>query len=58
VTIELEPSLERDIKERQKSDEKISEICQLISEWKGTNFQEDSEGVIWFKDGLCIPVTP
>jgi hypothetical protein len=55
VTVELEPTLEQDIREGQKDDEKISEICQLISEGKGKDFQEDAEGVIWFKDRLCVP---
>jgi hypothetical protein len=52
VTFELEPNLERDISEGQKDDEKISE---LISEGKGKDYQEDGEGVIWFKDRLCVP---
>jgi hypothetical protein len=30
VTVELEPTLEREIKEAQKNDEKISEIRRLI----------------------------
>jgi hypothetical protein len=55
VTIELEPTLEREIKEAQKNDEKITEIWQLILEGRGKDFQEDAEGVIWFKDRLCVP---
>jgi hypothetical protein len=55
VTVELEPTLEREIKELQKNDEKISEIRQLILEGKGKDFREDAEGVIWFKDRLCVP---
>jgi hypothetical protein len=39
VTVELEPTLEWDIKEGQKDDENISEIRQLISEGKGKDFQ-------------------
>jgi hypothetical protein len=54
VTVELEPTLERDIREGQKDDEKISEICQLILEGKGKDFREDAEGVICFKDRLCV----
>jgi hypothetical protein len=38
VTVELEPTLERDIKEGQKSDEKINEIRQLILEGRGKDF--------------------
>jgi lipopolysaccharide biosynthesis regulator YciM len=38
VTIELEPTLEREIKEAQKNDEKIYEIRQLILERKRQRF--------------------
>jgi hypothetical protein len=55
VTVELEPTLEQEIKEVQKNDEKISEIRQLILEGKGKDFREDTEGVVWFKDRLCVP---
>jgi hypothetical protein len=55
VTIELEPTLEREIKEAQKNDEKISEIRRLILDGRGNDFREDEEGVIWFKDRLCVP---
>jgi hypothetical protein len=54
VTIELEPTLEQDIKKGQKYDEKINEIRQLIIDGKGKDFREDV-GVVWFKDRLCIP---
>jgi hypothetical protein len=55
VTIELELTLEREIKEAQKNDEKISEIRRLILDGRGKDFREDAEGVIWFKDRLCVP---
>jgi ribonuclease HI len=55
VTVELEPTLEQDIRKGQKDDKKINEIRQLIIDGKGPNFREDAEGVIWFKDRLCIP---
>ena len=55
VTVELEPTLERDIKEGQKDDENINKIWQLILEGRGKEFREDEEGVIWFKDRLCFP---
>jgi hypothetical protein len=42
VTVELEPTLEREIKEAQKNDEKISEIRQLILEGRGKDFREDA----------------
>jgi ribonuclease HI len=55
VTVELEPTLEQDIRKGQREDEKINEIQQLIIDGKGPDFREDAEGVIWFKDRLCIP---
>jgi hypothetical protein len=55
VTVELEPTLEQEIKEAQKNDEKISEIRRLILEGRGKEFRKDVEGVIWFKDHLCVP---
>jgi hypothetical protein len=55
VTIELEPTLEQDIRKGQKDDEKIKEIRQLIIDGKGKDFREDAEGVVWFKDRLCVP---
>jgi hypothetical protein len=55
VTVELEPTLEQEIKEAQKNDEQINEIRQLILEGRGKDFREDAEGVVWFKDHLCVP---
>jgi hypothetical protein len=55
VTVELEPTLEREIKEGQKDDENINKIRQLILEGRGKDFREDEERVIWFKDRLCVP---
>jgi hypothetical protein len=55
VTIEVEPTLEQDIMKGQKDDEKINGIRQLIKEGKGKDFREDAEGVVWFKDRLCVP---
>jgi hypothetical protein len=55
VTIELEPTLEQDIRKGQKDDEKINEIRQLMIDGKGKDFREDAEGVVWFKDRLCVP---
>jgi hypothetical protein len=37
------------------TDEKINEIRQLIIDGKGKDFREDAEGVVWFKDRLCVP---
>jgi hypothetical protein len=42
VTVELEPTLEQEIKEAQKNDEKISEIWQPILGGRGKDFREDA----------------
>jgi hypothetical protein len=55
VTVELEPTLEQDIKNGQKDDEKINKIRQLIIDGKGPDFREDVEAVVWFKDRLYVP---
>ena len=55
MTIELESTLESKIKEGKKDDEKINEIRQLILEGRGKYFREDVEGVVWFKDRMCVP---
>jgi hypothetical protein len=54
VIVELEPTIERDIKDGQKNDKKINEIRQLILDGKGKDFLEDTKGVVWFKDRLCV----
>jgi hypothetical protein len=54
VTVELEPTLEQDIRKGQREDEKINEIRQLIIDGKGPDFHEDAKGVIWFKDRMCV----
>jgi hypothetical protein len=55
VTIELEPTLEQDIRKGQNDDERVNEIRQLIIDGKGKDFREDAEGVAWFKNRLCVP---
>jgi hypothetical protein len=47
-------TLEQDTRKGQKDDEKINEIQQLIIDGKGPDFCEDAEGVVWFKDRLCV----
>jgi hypothetical protein len=38
----------------QKNDEKINEIRQLILQGRDIDFWENAEGVVWFKDRLCV----
>jgi hypothetical protein len=55
VIVELEPTLEQDIRKGQKDNEKINEIRQLIIAGKDPDFHEDTEGVVRFKDRLFVP---
>jgi hypothetical protein len=54
-TIEVEPTLEQEIRKGQISDAKIQEIKDLITEGIGPKFMEDEQGTIWFKNWICVP---
>jgi hypothetical protein len=36
-------------------DAKIQEIKDLITEGRGSEFTEDEQGTIWFKNRICVP---
>jgi hypothetical protein len=55
VTIELEPTLEQEIRKGQIGDAKIQDIKDLITEGRGLDFIEDEQGTIWFKNRICVP---
>jgi hypothetical protein len=55
ITIEVEPTLERDIRKGQVGDAKIQEIKGLMAEGRGPDFMEDEQGTIWFKNRICVP---
>jgi hypothetical protein len=55
ITIELEPTLEQEIRKGQIGDAKIQEIKDLITEGRGPDFTEDEQGTIWFKNRICVP---
>jgi hypothetical protein len=50
VTIEVESTLEQEIRKGQIGDAKIQEIKDLITEGRGPEFTEDEQGTVWFKD--------
>jgi hypothetical protein len=54
-TIEVEPTLEQEIRKGQIDDAKIQEIKDLITEGRGPEFTEDEKGTIWFKNQICVP---
>jgi hypothetical protein len=47
VTMEVEPTLEAEIREGQLEDAKWKEIRQLIWDNKTSDFLEDSQGTLW-----------
>jgi hypothetical protein len=54
VTVELEPTLEREIKEAQKNDEKTSEIRQLILEKEEAKNFEKMQKVWYGSRTACV----
>jgi hypothetical protein len=53
--MQVESTLEQEIHKGQESDEKIKEIKTLISLGKASDFIEDKQGSIWFKNRICVP---
>ena len=47
VTIEVEPTLEQEIRKGHIGDAKIQEIKDLITEGRGPKFTEGEQGTIW-----------
>ncbi|WVZ79890.1 hypothetical protein U9M48_027415 [Paspalum notatum var. saurae] len=55
VVLEVGATLEQDIRKGQQTDEKIQAIKQSIKEGRSSEFTEDEEGVVWYKQRLCVP---
>ncbi|WVZ75698.1 LOW QUALITY PROTEIN: hypothetical protein U9M48_023733 [Paspalum notatum var. saurae] len=55
ATFEAEPTLEREIRNHQKTDEKIQEIREQIKLGKAPHFREDEQGTVWYKNRICVP---
>jgi hypothetical protein len=54
VTIDVEPTLEQEIRKGQIGDAIIQEIKDLVTEDRGPEFTEDEQGIGWFKDWICV----
>jgi hypothetical protein len=54
VTIDVESTLEQEIRKGPIGDAKIQEIKDLITEGRGPEFTEDEQGTVWFKDMICV----
>jgi hypothetical protein len=55
VRMEVEPTLEVEIREGQLEDAKLKEIRQLIQGNKTRDFLEDSQGTLWLGRQICVP---
>ena len=55
ITIEVEPTLEQEIRKGQLEDAKIKEIRELMEIGKAPEFTEDEQGTIWFRKRICVP---
>jgi hypothetical protein len=53
VVMEVEPTLEAEIREGQLEDDKLKEIRQLIRDNKTSAFSEDSQGTLWLGKRMC-----
>jgi hypothetical protein len=52
---EVGSSLLQEIWGGQQEDEKVQEIKHTIKEEKSPGFSEDDEGVLWYKERICVP---
>jgi hypothetical protein len=55
TVMEVESTLEEEIRKGQETDEKIKEIKTQISLGKAPDFIEDDQGTLWFKKRICVP---
>jgi hypothetical protein len=55
TVMEVESTLEQEIRKGQESDEKIKEIKAQISLSKAPDFIEDEQGTVWFKKRIYVP---
>jgi predicted RNase H-related nuclease YkuK (DUF458 family) len=52
LTLEIESTLEQDIRKGQLTDNKIAEYRKLIKLGKVPEFREDEQGTVWFKNRI------
>jgi hypothetical protein len=55
LTLEIESTLEQDIRKGKLTDENIVEYKKLIKMGKVPEFGEDEQGTVWFKNKICVP---
>ncbi|WVZ97228.1 hypothetical protein U9M48_042778, partial [Paspalum notatum var. saurae] len=55
AAFEAKPTLEQEIWEHQKDDEKLQEIRELLKIGKAPHFREGEHGTLWYKNRICVP---
>jgi hypothetical protein len=55
IAMEVEPTLESEIREGQLEDSRLMEIQQLIRDIKTSDFSQDSQGTLWLGKRICVP---
>jgi hypothetical protein len=55
ITMEVDSTLEQDIRKGQLEDAKIQEIKEQIKEDKAPEFSIDEQRTLWYKKHLCVP---
>jgi hypothetical protein len=55
ITMEVDSTLEQDIRKGKLEDAKIHEIKEQIKEEKAPGFSVDEQGTLWYKKRLCVP---
>ncbi|WVZ97379.1 hypothetical protein U9M48_042921 [Paspalum notatum var. saurae] len=55
AAFEAEPTLEQEIREHQKHDEKLQEIHVVLKIGKAPHFREYERGTLWYKNRICVP---
>jgi hypothetical protein len=55
MAIEMEPTLEAEIRKARLEDEKLKEIWQLMKENKTRDFTKDKCGTLWLGKRICVP---
>jgi hypothetical protein len=55
ITMEVDSTLEQDIRNGQLEDAMIQEINEQIKEEKAPRFSVDEQGTLWYKKAICVP---
>ena len=55
ITLEVESTLEQEIRKGQLEDLEIEEIKETMERGKAPDFTKDYQGTIWFRNRICVP---